>query len=51
MAQHASLELGLMLESAGRSDEAVTTLQGFLERFPESLFADQAAEALSRLQD
>jgi tetratricopeptide (TPR) repeat protein len=50
VAQHASLELGLLQESSGRSDEALTTLLGFLERFPDSLFAEQAAEALSRLQ-
>lgn len=50
IAEHASLELGLLYESAGRTDEASTMLSGLIERFPESMLASQASEALSRLR-
>lgn len=49
IAEHATLELGLMYEVAGRTDEARTTLGTFGERFPESALVPLAAEALGRL--
>lgn len=50
VAQHASLEMGLMLEAAGRAEEASTKLQGLMERFPDSPLAPQVAEALRRIE-
>ena len=50
IAEQALLNLGLIYETAGRTDDATRTLEDFTTRYPESALSAQATEALSRLK-
>ena len=50
ISEKALLDLGLMYETAERTDDAIKTLEDFTARYPESALSMQAAEALGRLK-
>ena len=50
IAEQALLDLGMLYEGAGRTDDAVRVLEDFTTRYPESIMTPQAAEVLGRLK-